>query len=246
MNNPVFFGAAGDERGTPQSLFDALHQEFHFDLDAAATLANHKCELFFGDGGLATDALLEDWGGPGTTVFLNPPYSQATAFLAKARQEADNGAVIVLILPVRSDTRWWHRYIWNADDGPDGDWYPGIRTRLLPGRLQFELHVPPDLRAWIKSELTAITDTRLFAVTISSLSRVTGLPPMAIERIYLDQPDATLLDAAPFPSCVVIMTSMIAVSLLAPAPAVIDVAPEPISAPAVRLKRKYTRRGSRR
>lgn len=211
MNAPVFFASAGDERGTPQDFFDALNAEFHFDIDIAASSQNHKCELYFGDGGIAPDALEQDWGG--MTCFLNPPYSIAGAFVQKAREEAEKGATVVMLLPVRSDTKWWHRFVWDKDgqrvntlNGEDvvygsaeGDWRPGVRCRLLPGRLNFELRVPADLRAWIKSE-------RVSGTEVAALVRVTGLPKMSIERICDDQPDDCLLDSAPFPSCVVIFT----------------------------------------
>jgi len=215
MNAPIFFENAGDERGTPQSFFDALNAEFHFDLDAAADARNKKCELYFGQGGIANDALEEDWGGEGTTVFLNPPYSVAGAFVAKAREEADKGATVVLLLPVRSDNKWFHRFIWDTsvsrpemsggDHGPwpiDGDFRPGVRFRFVPGRLNFELKVPLDIRAWIRSEAPKEPDAEWFKGMVAS----TGLPKMAIERILLDYPDEDLMEAAPFPSCVVIFT----------------------------------------
>ncbi len=217
MNNQVFFGAAGDERGTPQDFFDELDREFHFDLDAAATTLNHKCDLWFGEGGEEFDALNADWGGDGVTVFVNPPYSIAGAFIKKAREEADKGATVVMLLPVRSDTKWWHNHVWDtrrkrvllgtfSDYGEferDGDFRPGVRCRLLPGRLNFELHIPVADRVKIKAEMTAGGYPNL---NLKSLSEVTGLPKMALERIFEDQPDDCLLDSAPFPSCVVIFT----------------------------------------
>jgi len=239
-NTPLFFASAGDERGTPQAFFDMLDKEFQFNLDAAATRNNHKCELFFGDGGLAPDALSEDWGGPETTVFLNPPYSKVAAFVAKAREEADKGTRVVLLLPVRSDTRWWHTYIWNRHVGT---WQPGVSTRFLPGRLQFELHVPPELRVWIETELKAVTEPKDFHAKLLALVQVTGLPRMAIERIYIGQPDTNLLDAAPFPSCVIVMEqdgTEHREPVITPAIQVPMITAEPT---APRLKRKYTRRG---
>jgi phage N-6-adenine-methyltransferase len=210
MNAPVFFKSAGDERGTPQDFFDQLNAEFKFDLDAAAGPLNHKCDMYFGEGGLAFNALEEDWGGEGTNVFLNPPYSIAGAFVAKAREEADKGARVVLLLPVRSDTKWWQNHVWDHTAGrtvpfvtgqPDGDWRPGTRVRLLPGRLEFTLVVPDNLRAWIKSEMASAEDQKTHVI---ALSKVTGLPKMAIERVCQDMPDDCLLEGAPFPSCVVI------------------------------------------
>lgn len=220
MINAVFFESAGDERGTPQDFFDKLNAEFHFDIDCAASELNHKCELYFGQGGVEFDALKADWAG--MTCFLNPPYSIADVFIEKAREEADKGATVVMLLPVRSDTKYWHKYIWDKDRIPpyggewsaehktyvfdpvihglaDGYWREGVRFRFLPGRLNFELTVPDSTRAWIKGEIAGGTD-------IGTVVRTSGLPKMAIQRILEDQPDDCLMDAAPFPSCVVIFT----------------------------------------
>lgn len=229
MNAPLFFESAGDDRGTPQKFFDALHAEFHFDIDAAADEHNHKCELYYGKGGMEYDALEADWAG--LAVFLNPPYSIAGAFIAKARAEADKGATVVMLLPVRTDTQYWHKYIWDKSAGrlvnqspevittgegscvkyapmlyhKDGDFYPGVRVRFIPGRLQFELKVPDSLRSWIKAEM-AKSPAGLAPGTIVALVAATGLPKMAIDRILLDYPDEDLMESAPFPSCVVIFT----------------------------------------
>ena len=56
----VLFSSKSDEWETPQDVFNALHSEFHFTLDACATEQNHKCERFFT---LSQDGLLQDWGG---------------------------------------------------------------------------------------------------------------------------------------------------------------------------------------
>lgn len=224
MNRELFFASAGDERGTPTDFFAALDAEFHFTLDAAASPENKKCELYFGFGGIADDALNEDWGGEDSVVFLNCPYSIAGAFVRKAREEADKGAVVVLLLPVRTDTKWWQSTIWDKDAWsdaqldevaenrnrarmqPDGNWRPGVRVRLLPGRLSFELKVPAAMRALVKE---AMTGPYLVSRECSrdSLIETTGLPKMAIEGIVDDKPDEDLLSSAPFPSAVVIFRS---------------------------------------
>lgn len=208
MDTNLFFGAAGDERGTPQDFFDQLNEEFHFELDCAASSLNHKCDTYFGQGGVAEDALTADWMG--AVCFLNPPYSNVGDFLAKAREEADKGATVVCLLPVRSDTAWWHDRIWDEKahhpmedpvyqqiDIPDGWWRSGVRCRFLRGRLNFTLNVTDKQRRHV---CTAIKN----GIAIQSIVKQTGLPKMAIERIWEDYPDHELLDAAPFPSCVVI------------------------------------------
>jgi site-specific DNA-methyltransferase (adenine-specific) len=115
-----------DEWQTPPELFKQLDDEFHFQLDAAATAQNRKCEAFFNK---EVDALKVSWGKDST--FLNPPYSQGNIdlFMEKARiegnQMAEEGYVVCLV-PVASDTQWWHRSVMLAKE-----------IRFIKGRVRF-------------------------------------------------------------------------------------------------------------
>lgn len=105
--NKVVFSRQSDEWSTPQDLYDQLDQEFWFTCDCAATADNTKCDAWLGpkspDG---TDALTVEWGQHN---WLNPPYSKVRAFVEKAFLEAFGGhKIVVLLLPSRTDTRWWH------------------------------------------------------------------------------------------------------------------------------------------
>lgn len=54
------------------------------------------------------DALVEPWAHHGL-VYVNPPYGRALKhWCAKARAEAEQGAEIVMLVPARTDTLWWH------------------------------------------------------------------------------------------------------------------------------------------
>lgn len=68
-------------------------------------------------------------------VFCNPPYSQIRQFIGKAAEEARAGrATVVCLVPARTDTRWWHQWIYDAR------WHrtrPGVEVRFLKGRLKF-------------------------------------------------------------------------------------------------------------
>lgn len=216
MNSEIFFESCGDERVTPQDFFDKVHAEFNFDIDAAASSLNAKLPTYFGEGGVAYDALQEDWGG--LRCWLNPPYSVSGAFVAKAKEEADKGALVVMLLPARTDTKYWHNYIWDKDSrsstpdylvgNPDGDWRPGVRGRFIPGRLSFELKVPNKMRALVIKEMSiaeaADDNGELENTILKQLIEATGLPRMAIKRICLGMPDEDLLDSAPFPSALII------------------------------------------
>lgn len=104
-----------DDWATPQPLFDKLDAEFHFALDAAALPSNAKCARFLG--GPECDALDRDWhlisdDGP---VWLNPPYGKTIGkWMKKALDESQSGAVVVCLVPTRTNAPWWHDFVMKA------------------------------------------------------------------------------------------------------------------------------------
>lgn len=130
--NPVMFSRASDEWETPQDFFDALDAEFRFGLDAAASEDNAKCTVWMD---VEKDALRQDWRmGPRWSTWLNPPYSRVREFIEKAAQEARRGATVVCLVPSRTDTRWWHSEVWDAEKHT---FRPGVEVRFVKGRLKF-------------------------------------------------------------------------------------------------------------
>ena len=114
---------------TPQDFFDELDREFGFALDACATPETAKCEWYFTPD---DDALKQRWVG---VVYCNPPYGRAIGeWIKKAREESLRGATVVCLIPARTDTKYWHKYIWNERlHGPRA----GVQVRLVKGRLKF-------------------------------------------------------------------------------------------------------------
>jgi site-specific DNA-methyltransferase (adenine-specific) len=100
----VHFSSATDEWATPPELFSQLNAVFHFTLDPCATPINAKCKRYFT---IADDGLGQDWDGE--RVFMNPPYSRAIGDWVKNASEAK--ALVVCLLPARTDTKWWHDYV---------------------------------------------------------------------------------------------------------------------------------------
>jgi site-specific DNA-methyltransferase (adenine-specific) len=102
----VHFSSASDEWETPQALFDELSWIFGgFTLDPCATTANAKCGRFFTR---AEDGLAHRWEGK---VFINPPYGRDIGrWVRKAFEESLQGALVVCLLPARTDTRWWQDF----------------------------------------------------------------------------------------------------------------------------------------
>lgn len=47
MNKDIMFSSEKKYWETPQKLFEALDDEFHFTLDVAASDQNHKCKKIF-------------------------------------------------------------------------------------------------------------------------------------------------------------------------------------------------------
>lgn len=57
------------------------------------------------------DGLARPWRG---SVFVNPPFGDLATWAEKCSVEAQSGAEIVLLLPARTDTRYWHAHIAKA------------------------------------------------------------------------------------------------------------------------------------
>jgi len=120
--NPVLFSSKTDEWETPQALFDELDREFGFTLDVCALPENAKCDLFFTP---ETDGLSQSWKGH--ICWMNPPYGREIGkWVKKAYEESQRGATVVCLLPARTDTRWFHDYI-----------YGKAEIRFLRGRIKF-------------------------------------------------------------------------------------------------------------
>lgn len=121
MNTATMFSSATDLWETPQDFFDALKEEFHFTLDACALPENAKVAEFFSPD---QDGLRQEWTG---TVWCNPPYGREIGrWVEKAWVSSRQGATVVMLLPARTDTIWFHRYIYGRSE-----------IRFVKGRLKF-------------------------------------------------------------------------------------------------------------
>ena len=122
MTMTVHYSSLSNEWSTPAELFARLDAEFGFTLDPCATPQNAKCKKFFTQ---ADDGLRQSWAGE--RVFMNPPYGrQIGAWVRKAFEESQRGALVVCLIPARTDTSYWHEYCMNASE-----------IRLLRGRVKF-------------------------------------------------------------------------------------------------------------
>jgi len=122
VNTQLMFSSETDMWATPQAFFDKLNDEFSFTLDPCATPENAKCERFYTK---TDDGLSQSWAGE--TVFCNPPYGRDIgAWVKKSHDEALNGATVVMLIPARTDTAYFHDYIYNRAE-----------IRFIRGRLKF-------------------------------------------------------------------------------------------------------------
>lgn len=122
MINKGLMSSNTNEWGTPQDLFDKLDAHFKFTLDPCSTDTNCKCEKHFTK---EDNGLIQDWSKD--IVFCNPPYGRDIAtWVEKAYNENKKGATVVLLIPARTDTKYFHDYIYNQHD-----------IYFIKGRLKF-------------------------------------------------------------------------------------------------------------
>lgn len=123
--NQALLSSKNNNWCTPQDFFDDLNSEFHFVLDAAANEKSAKCKDFFTP---EQDGLLQSWERSDGAVFCNPPYGREIGkWVKKAFEESqESNTKIVLLIPARTDTKYFHEYIWKCAE-----------IRFLQGRLNF-------------------------------------------------------------------------------------------------------------
>lgn len=126
MNNELMFSSKTDNWSTPQEFFDELNKEFDFTLDPCADDYNHKCEKYFTE---EQDGLSKIWGGQ-ERIFCNPPYGKEIGLWVRkcSLTNQEQGNLIVMLLPARTDTRWFHEYIYRKSN---------VEIRFIKGRLKF-------------------------------------------------------------------------------------------------------------
>ena len=132
-----------DEWETPQNLFNYLNEKFKFTLDPCSTLKNAKCKgcitkegLFDRDRKILMqrgNGLTLNWNLSSNSIFCNPPYSTIKLWVKKCYEESKKGSIVVMLIPARVDTTYWHDFI-----------FPFAREIIfIRGRLKFNDHKNP-------------------------------------------------------------------------------------------------------
>lgn len=119
--NNVHFSTGTTDWSTPQKFFESLHTEFGFQLDACATPANAKCWKYYTPD---EDGLTRPWS---PRTWCNPPYGYSIGkWVKKAYDESRVVNTVVMLIPAKTETAWWHDYVMKAAE-----------IRLVRGRLRF-------------------------------------------------------------------------------------------------------------
>jgi site-specific DNA-methyltransferase (adenine-specific) len=118
----VHFSSATPEWYTPRDFFDALNAEFNFTLDPCCTHENATVQKHFTE---SDDGLTQSWSDE--IVFMNPPYGRTIGDWMRKAYESSvlDGALVVCLVPARTDTAWWHDYAAKGE------------VRFIRGRLKF-------------------------------------------------------------------------------------------------------------
>ena len=118
----LMFSSKSNEWETPPDFFDKLNKKFKFTLDPCCTPDNAKCKKYYT---YREDGLLCSWKDE--VVFVNPPYGDVGKWVKKSYLESTvNGATVVMLIPARTDTKYWHNYVMKASE-----------VYFVKGRLKF-------------------------------------------------------------------------------------------------------------
>ena len=117
--NKILFSSNKEDWETPHELFDKLNREFNFTVDVASSEENNKCNRYYTE---KENGLKQNWDNE--IVWCNPPYGRKIGDWVKKASESNT--TVVMLLPARTDTKWFHKYIYNKAE-----------IRFIKGRLKF-------------------------------------------------------------------------------------------------------------
>lgn len=150
------FNSAKQDWETPDTVYTPLAKEFSFTTDLAASALNTKCNVYFSK---EKSALDNSWRG---VCWLNPPYGERgknklSNWVVKAHQETQKeGCTVVMLIPARTNTRWWHSYCMKAAE-----------IRFIRGRPKFggaKYGFPQPLAVVIFKKHSGLTQVKSLAI----------------------------------------------------------------------------------
>jgi site-specific DNA-methyltransferase (adenine-specific) len=99
-----------------------------FELDTCCSIKNIPAYKYFIDG--EKDGLNEKWE---FLNYCNPPYNECEKWVKKAHSEYEKGNTTVLLIPARTETKYWHEYILKEGYATN----PDIKVKYLRKGISF-------------------------------------------------------------------------------------------------------------
>ena len=119
--NRIVFSSYRMDWETPIEFFNKYDDIYKFTLDVCCLPETAKCNRFFTP---TDDGLTQDWSKD--VCWMNPPYGRSIGlWIKKAYEESLKGAIVVCLLPSRTDTNWWWNYCMKG------------QIEFIKGRLKF-------------------------------------------------------------------------------------------------------------
>lgn len=110
---------------TPKWLYEKYNDIYHFTLDPCTNENNPLgAPKFYTE---KDDGLKQSWDGE--RVYCNPPYHSKNIIKWIVKAHNSKADVVVMLLPSRTDTKWFHDYVWQQ---------PNVDVEFVRGRLKFE------------------------------------------------------------------------------------------------------------
>ena len=118
------FSSGTGNWSTPIDLFKDLDNKYKFTVDVCADTSNYKVKRYYNE---KQDGLSKSWQNE--VVWCNPPYGREIKdWVRKAYDESSDNCTVVMLLPARVDTKWFHEYIYRNKNA---------KINFLKGRLKF-------------------------------------------------------------------------------------------------------------
>ena len=120
---PAHYGCLdNNEIETPDNLLKAIRDEFGEFFDPCPFVGRGKVPDF--------DGTTVEWG---KVNYVNPPYNNVEPWCVKAIDEGRKGKTSVMLVPVRTGTRYWQNYVYPFAD----------QLRFLSGKIIFKGYKKP-------------------------------------------------------------------------------------------------------
>lgn len=112
--NKILFSSEKEDWETPKELFKKLNEKYNFNVDLCANDKNNLCEEYYTkeNSCFKNKEKLKD-----KRIYCNPPYGRKIKHFIKYCYEIkDQNEIIVMLIPARTDTIWFHNYIYKKSE----------------------------------------------------------------------------------------------------------------------------------